>query len=398
MKYRSITTLSVAHLITDINQGAVPALLPFLIAAQGLTYTAAATIVFATNISSSLVQPLFGHFSDRISKAWLMPSGILLAGVGLAFTGVAPSYRFLLGAAAVSGIGVAAFHPEAARLVNELSGKQKAMGISLFAIGGQFGMAIGPMLTTLIVVFFGLTGTLLLAAPVTIMCVISAWQYQKLFHDHSQPSVTPDTFQTTTGDDAWFPFLRLTVAVLFRSFTFYGLNTFLALYWIHVLHQSKIAGGTALTLFLSFGVLGTLLGGRMGDRYGYRRVALIGFCFSSVLLPVFVLAQNVRAATLLLIPLGIAHCTAFSPMVVLGQKYLPNRIGLASGVTLGLSVSVGGVAAPVLGRVADGYGIHAALMVLAFFPLVAGLFMLTLPRRHPLTDPVLGGTGGGVLE
>ena len=102
MKYRSITTLSVAHLITDINQGAVPALLPFLIAAQGLTYTAAATIVFATNISSSLVQPLFGHFSDRISKAWLMPSGILLAGVGLAFTGVAPSYRFLLGAAAVS--------------------------------------------------------------------------------------------------------------------------------------------------------------------------------------------------------------------------------------------------------------------------------------------------------
>jgi heme/copper-type cytochrome/quinol oxidase subunit 1 len=59
---------------------------------------------------------------------------------------------------------------------------------------------------------------------------------------------------------------------------------------------------------------------------------------------------------------------------------------------------VGGVAAPVLGRVADGYGIHAALMVLAFFPLVAGLFMLTLPRRHPLTDPVLGGTGGGVLE
>jgi MFS transporter, FSR family, fosmidomycin resistance protein len=398
MKYRSITTLSIAHLITDINQGAVPALLPFLIAAHGLTYTAAAAIVFATNISSSLVQPLFGHFSDRISKAWLMPFGILLAGVGLALTGVAPTYRLLLGAAAISGIGIAAFHPEAARLVNELSGRHKALGISLFAIGGQLGLALGPMATTLILVFFGLTGTLLLALPVAVMCFIIAWQYQTFYYDHSQPGVTPDTSGTSTGKDAWSPFMRLTVAIFFRSFTFYGLNTFLPLYWIDVLHQSKIAGGMALTLFLFFGVLGTLLGGRMGDRYGYRRVALIAFCFSSVLLPVFVLARNVQAATLLLIPLGIAHCTAFSPMVVLGQKYLPNRIGLASGVTLGLSVSVGGIAAPVLGRVADGYGIHAALMVLAFFPLVAGCLTLTLPRRHPATDPVLSRAGRGVLE
>jgi MFS transporter, FSR family, fosmidomycin resistance protein len=398
MKYRSITTLSVAHLITDINQGAVPALLPFLIAAHGLTYTAAAAIVFATNISSSLVQPLFGHFSDRISKAWMMPLGILLAGVGLALTGVVSTYRFLLVVAAVSGIGIAAFHPEAARLVNELSGRQKAMGISVFAIGGQLGLALGPMLTTLIVVYFGLTGTLLLAVPVAVMCVIIAGQYQTFSLDPAQPGATTDVSQTTTGNDAWSPFMRLTVAIFFRSFTFYGLNTFLPLYWIHVLHQSKIAGGMALTLFLSFGVLGTLLGGRMGDRYGYRRVALIAFCFSSALLPVFVLAQNARLATLLLIPLGVAHCSAFSPMVVLGQKYLPNRIGLASGVTLGLSVSVGGVAAPVLGRIADGYGIHAALMVLAFFPLVAGCLTLTLPRRHPSADPVLRPTGRAIPE
>ncbi len=394
MKYRPVITLSVAHLIADINQGAVPALLPFLIAAHGLTYTAAAAIVFATNISSSLVQPLFGHFSDRISKAWLMPLGILLAGIGLAPTGVVSSYHLLLGAAAVSGIGIAAFHPEGARFVNDLSGGQKAMGISIFAIGGQLGLAVGPMLTTLLVVCFGLTGTLLLALPATVMCMVVALQYQTFSHGHSELSAAPDAHPKTTGDDAWSPFVRLTAAIFFRSFTFYGLNTFLPLYWIHVLQQSKIAGGMALTLFVSFGALGTFLGGRMGDRYGYRRVALVAFCFSSVLLPVLLLAGNVRLATLLLAPLGIAHCCAFSPMIVLGQKYLPNRIGLASGVTLGLSVSVGGVAAPILGRIADGYGIHTALMVLAFFPLVAGCLTLTLPRRHPSTGPVLRTTEG----
>jgi FSR family fosmidomycin resistance protein-like MFS transporter len=395
MKYRSITTLSVAHLITDINQGAVPALLPFLIASHGLTYTAAALIVFATNISSSLVQPLFGHFSDRTSKSWLMPLGILLAGSGLALTGVVPTYGLVLGAAAVSGIGIAAFHPDGARLVNELSGKQKAMGISIFAVGGQLGMAIGPILTTLILVFFGLTGTLLLAVPVACMSVIIARQYTTFSHERSQARLESGSPRTTTGNDAWLPFIRLTAAIFFRSFAFYGLNTFLPLYWIHVLQQSKIAGGAALTLFLSAGVIGTLLGGRMGDRYGYRDVALIAYCFSSVLLPVLILTQNVRVATLLLVPLGIAHFAGFSPMIVLGQKYLPNRIGLASGVTLGLSVSVGGIAAPVLGRVADTYGMHTAFMVMALFPLVAGCFTLTLPRRFPPpADPVLSQTVG----
>jgi len=111
MRYRSIITLSVGHMVTDINQGAVPALLPFLISAYGLTYAAAAAVVFATNMSSSLVQPLFGHLADRISKPWLMPMGLVLAGAGLALAGVVPNYRLVLCVVAVSGIGIAAFHP-----------------------------------------------------------------------------------------------------------------------------------------------------------------------------------------------------------------------------------------------------------------------------------------------
>ena len=163
MKSRSILTLSAAHAITDINQGAIPVLLPFLISAYGLTYAGAAAIVFATNISSSLVQPLFGHFADRYPNRWLMPAGILFAGLGLALAGAVPTYHLVLAVVAVSGIGIAAFHPEGARLVNDLSGARKATAMSLFAVGGQVGFAIGPLMTTFVVASFGLTGTLLLS-------------------------------------------------------------------------------------------------------------------------------------------------------------------------------------------------------------------------------------------
>jgi FSR family fosmidomycin resistance protein-like MFS transporter len=114
MNRRIVSLLSLGHLITDINQGAVPVLLPFLIAAHDLSFTAAAGIVFAVNVSSTIVQPLFGHAADRSSKPWLMPLGLVLAGSGLALTGIAPGYFLIILAAIVSGIGIAAYHPDRA--------------------------------------------------------------------------------------------------------------------------------------------------------------------------------------------------------------------------------------------------------------------------------------------
>jgi FSR family fosmidomycin resistance protein-like MFS transporter len=384
MKYRSILTLSAAHAVTDINQGAVPALLPFLIGTYGLSYAAAAAIVFATNISSSLVQPLFGHFADRRPKPWLMPAGVLFAGVGLALSGVVPSYRLVLCVVALSGIGIAAFHPEAARLVNDLSGAKKATAMSFFAVGGQVGFAVAPVFTTLLVASFGLGGTLFLAVLPVCTAFAIAGLHRSLFTvgqtGRAASGLSPGE---AGGVDAWKPFTLLTGAIFFRSFAFYGLNTFLPLYFIDVLHRSKMTGGAAITVFLGAGVCGTLLGGRLGDRYGYRPVALFAFCWASVLLPVFILMHQAWAAMLLLVPLGFAHFMSMSPLVVLGQKFLPTRVGLASGVTLGLSISMGGIAAPLVGRLADIYGMPAAFMAMTLFPVIAGCFVLATPGSHP---------------
>ena len=145
MELQTLALLFLGHLVTDINQGALPALLPFLISEYHLSYTAAGFIVFASNIASTVVQPVFGHLANRILTPWLMPAGIFLAGAGLAVTGIAPGYAWVLAAVMVSGIGVAAFHPQGARLVNQIAGEKKATAMSLFGVGELSASPSGPL-------------------------------------------------------------------------------------------------------------------------------------------------------------------------------------------------------------------------------------------------------------
>lgn len=378
MKDRYVWLLSAGHMFTDLNQGALPAILPFLILENNLNYTAAAGLVFAANFASSIVQPLFGHLADKISKPWLMPAGILMAGFGLAAIGFLSNYWLLFTAVTISGIGLAAFHPEAARMANRVSGAKKGTGISIFAVGGNAGFALGPIIATAALLTWGVKGTLILIIPAAIMAVILASQAKSLIEFQMQPLLQRDTRNDVNIKDEWVPFSKLTVVVFCRSVIFYGLNTFLPLYWINMFQQSKAVGGTALTILFIVGAIGTLFGGRLADRFGYIRVIQIGFAALIPLLLLFTEINDVVVATLLLIPIGLSLFAPYSPMVVLGQKYLPNRIGLASGVTLGLAVSVGGITTPMLGWFADNYGLSAAMHLIAYVPVLAAIMSFTL--------------------
>ena len=144
---RAMATLSLGHLFTDIAQGSVPALLPFLIAENHLSYAAASALVLAATISSSIIQPLFGYVSDRLSLMWLMPLGPALGGLGIALVGFAPNYALTFAAIVVAGIGVAAFHPEGSRFANYVSGSKRSSRMSLFSVGGNIGFALGPIIS-----------------------------------------------------------------------------------------------------------------------------------------------------------------------------------------------------------------------------------------------------------
>ena len=382
MRRRAIGLLSAAHLFDDLNQGVVPALIPFFIAERGFTIAAAAGLVFASNVASSVLQPLFGLLADRRSLPWLVPCGLLFAGLGVALAGLAPTYTLVLGAAAVTGIGVAAFHPEAARQVYLYSGARRATAMSFFAVGGNLGFAIGPALATPLQLRFGLRGTVLLVLPALAMALVL------LRAGSAAASIAPATAleDSGRGPDRWWAFLRLSAPVICRAIVFYGLNTFIPLYWIQSYGASKAGGAAALTLMLSAGVAGTLLGGWLADRFGRRIVVLVSMLVLVPLLWEFVVTPSRTLALVLLVPIGLALYAPFSVMTVMGQEYLPGRVGTASGLTIGLAVTLGGLAAPLLGRIADVHGVRAALSTLVAVPVAAAIATLTLPRDARLAS------------
>ena len=380
MKYRYIGLLSAGHMVTDINQGALPAMLPFFISAFDLSYAAVAGIIFAANMTSSIIQPVFGHAADRFSKPWLLPAGLMLAGGGIGLAGIVPGYGWILCMAIVSGIGIAAYHPEAARLVNFAAGNRKGTAMSLFGVGGTIGFAIGPLMVTAALLQWSLKGSLILLAPVTIMALIMASQYKQLESLEVERNVDHRLSPTHNLKDDWSAFARLTVVIIGRSIIFYGLNTFIPIYWIVALNQSKAAGAMALTVFSGSGIIGNLLGGSLADRIGQKKVVLLGLFGLMLFLPLFVMVKNVQVATLLLIPIGLTLFGTYSPAIVLGQTYLPNRVGLSSGITLGVAVAIGGGAAPIIGRIADLYGIGFSLASIAFLPIIFFVITLSLPH------------------
>jgi MFS transporter, FSR family, fosmidomycin resistance protein len=374
---RAMAVLSAGHMFTDVGQGAVPALLPFLITADHLSYAAASALVLAATISSSVIQPLFGHLSDRLSLPWLMVLGPGLGGLGIALVGIAPSYALIFAAVLLSGLGVAAFHPEGSRFANYVSGEKRASGMSLFSVGGNVGFALGPALLTPTVLVFGLHGTLLVLVPTWIMAAVLVHELPRLARFRGD--VVAGRVRRSRERDAWGPFVVLAAVIAVRSFIYFGLVTFTALYWEQDLHTGKAFGSAALVALLLGGAGGTLIGGPLADRFG-RRSVLIGSMIAIPPMVVGLLLSGPALGIVFAALAGAATIATFSVTIVMGQEFLPGRLGVSAGVTIGLSIGLGGVGAPLLGVLADAHGLHAVFELIAVLP-VAGLALtLALPR------------------
>ncbi len=376
---RAMATLSAGHLFTDVGQGSIPALLPFLIVRDHLDYAGASALILAATISSSVIQPLFGHISDRRSLPWLIPIGPVLGGIGVGLVGIMPNYALTFAAVVLGGVGVAAFHPEGSRFANYVSGSRRSSGMSLFSVGGNLGFALGPALVTPLVLALGLPGTLLLIVPTSLMGLVLARELPRLQTFRPDPAGMRAAREGSADD--WRAFALLGAVISLRSFVYFGFVTFIPLYYIHVLHAGRATGGAALTVMLVGGAAGTLIGGRLADRFG-RRAVLIG---SMVVLPPLIVGFLLSGSALAMVLAGLigaATIATFAVTIVMGQEYLPGRIGVASGVTIGLSIGLGGIGAPLLGVLADSHGLRAVFELLVIFPVLAIGLSLALPTRR----------------
>lgn len=374
MNRRGVALVSTSHVVDDFYQGAVPALLPFLVAERHYTYAAIAGLTLAATVLSSVTQPLFGLWTDRRPRQWMIPAGLSTAAVGVALAGLSPTYLLTWLVIALSGLGIAAFHPEAARAARQAAGDSNR-GMSIFAVGGNIGFALGSLVTTPVLLAFGVRGTALLIGPAAVMAVVLITRLHNVLQGRPGQRRVP---RMPAGEDDWPAFLRLTSVVVVRSVVFYGLTSFLAVYFIHNLGASEQLGGTALTIFLVAGGVGTLLGGWLADRRGRLASIRVGLALSAPAMLGMLLVSDRLVALCLVALTGLALFMPFSVFVMLGQDYLPNRIGTASGVTVGLGVSIGGLFSPVLGLLADSAGLRTALGLLVILPLVALLLSFTM--------------------
>jgi FSR family fosmidomycin resistance protein-like MFS transporter len=387
-----MAVLSAGHMFTDIAQGSIPALLPFLKSQDHVSLAALSALVLAGTIASSVIQPLFGHVSDRISLPWLMPLGPALGGIGIALAGLAPNYGLTFAAIVVSGLGVAAFHPEGSRFANYVSGARRARGMSLFSVGGNVGFALGPVLVTPLLLTFGLHGTVFVIIPTGLMTVVLLHELPRLKGFRSD--LVGGRVQKAEHADAWAPFARLAGVIALRSFVYFGMVTFIPLYYVGALHASKALGNTALTAMLLGGAAGTLTGGPLADRFGRRTVLMGSMLVTPLLVVAFLLSGPVLGIVFAALT-GAVTIATFAVTIVMGQEYLPGRIGVASGVTIGLSIGLGGIGAPLLGLIGDAHGLRAVFETVAVLPIGALALTLTLPRRTPreaLSAPAQAGS------
>ena len=372
---RGMSALSGGHLATDFASGSVPALLPFFATKFDLSYTLTALLMLAALASSSLTQPLFGLWSDRRGALWLLPTGLVLAGSGLGLAAISPSYPLLLGMIFVSGIGIAAYHPEGAKFAVFASGRRRASGMSLFNIGGNTGYALGPIIVTPLVLWLGLgRGGVVASIPVLVGAI--ALFVVLPYLARLQPSRVGGRVVVEGRDDVRAMAILGGVIGL-RSVAWFGLLTFVPL-WSISLGKTEAQGNRLLSLMLLSGAVGTLLLGPAGDRFGLRRTLVVAQVALAPLILVFVLVGGLVGAVALML-VGFCVVGTFGLTMVLSQMYLPRHVGLASGLSIGLAMGLGGVAAVALGGIADAIDLKTALVICAFAPVLGVILCLFLP-------------------
>jgi MFS transporter, FSR family, fosmidomycin resistance protein len=379
-----LVLLAATHTIDDLYQGAVPALLPFLAIERHYTYAGLTGLTLAATFLSSAVQPAFGVITDRRRLGWLIAAGLLVAGIGVGLSGLGDSYVITWLAIALSGVGVAAYHPEATRTARGVAGNS-TQAMSWFSVGGNIGIALGPLVVTPVLLITGLRGTPLLAVPAVAMAALLAirrpWRRAHAAGQAVRAARTADEKAERPRPDDWRSFARLTAVVTTRSIAYFGVASLLALFVIHRFHEPTAVGSAALTVFVAAGAVGSLTGGWLADRWRRLATMRLGYACAIPALVLLAAAPDVAVAFCAAIVSGLALFLPFAVQVTLGQDYLPNRIGTASGVTLGLAISIGGLAAPLFGFLADSYGLAVSLAVLAGLPVLSVVFASRL--REP---------------
>ncbi len=378
ISYGSIATISLAHTINDMYANFLPQFLPFLIVATKLGYAKAAFLISVFTMTSSIVQPLLGYYIDKRGKGWLLYAGTLWMALFVGLIGLTTNYQLLVVLSALAGIGTAVFHPQASSLMAEISGERKGFMMSAFIATGNIGFALSPLLFMPMLQRFGLSSTVYLIIP-GILVALMLFKFVKLPPKPDRKDtvqVHPLRALYRAGGEIG----KIIIVILLRSASYTGLITLLPNYFKGE-HLSIVTSGHLVFLMLFSGAMGGLSGGWLSDKFGRKPVIVFSLLASTVVYFGFFNTTGMISNILLALA-GALMMASFPVTVVAAQEIIPESRALASGITMGFSIGLGGLAVTLFGWLADHHGLALAVQLLFILPAIAGLLALTLKGKQ----------------
>jgi MFS transporter, FSR family, fosmidomycin resistance protein len=380
--FNILAAISVCHLLNDMLSSVLPSIYPLLKNSFHLDFAQVGLITLTYQSTASLLQPLVGLHTDRKPSPYSLPIGMGFTLIGLLILSIAGSFAALLIAAAIVGTGSSVFHPESSRVARMASGGQHGLAQSLFQVGGNAGLALGPLLAAFIVLPRGQSSiawfSVAALAAIVLLAKVSGWA-----KDH--PSNRKKSSATNSGPHAVLSARRVALsiailmALLFSKFVYLAsLSSYYTFYLMNKFQVSVRSAQLHLFVFLGAVALGTMVGGPIGDRIGRKRViwcSILGVLPFTLLLPY----ANLLWTGILSVVIGLILASAFAAIVVYAQELVPGRVGMISGLCFGFAFGMAGLGAAVLGELADITSINFVYFVCSFLPAV-GLLTAFLPN------------------
>jgi len=377
-----LAALSVCHLLNDLMQSLIAAVYPVLKETHGLSFAQIGQITLAFQLTASLLQPVVGIVTDRRPRPFSLAAGMASTLVGLVLLSTAESFPSILISAAFVGVGSSIFHPEASRVARRASGGRHGLAQSVFQVGGNAGSALGPLLAALVVVPRG-QGSIAWFSGAALLAMVLLLGVGRWYRGTLGRAVSRGAARTTGGRSLTRMRIGVSIAVLLcvgfaKHFYLASLTSYYTFYLIDQFQVSVQTSQLLLFLFLAAVAVGTVAGGPVGDRIGFRSViwvSILGALPFTLALPF----ANLFWTAVLTVPIGLILASAFSAIIVYAQELVPSRVGMIAGLFFGFAFGMGGLGAAALGWLADHVGIAAVYQMCSVLPLI-GLLTIFLPN------------------
>jgi FSR family fosmidomycin resistance protein-like MFS transporter len=361
--------LFLGHVWVDASQAILPVALVKLKELFSLSYFQVGFIMAVLNLTSSVIQPVFGYMSDRFSTGWFVPVGILWTAFAMGLLGWSANYPVAVLLVGLAGLGTAAFHPRAMMAVYFVSGSRLGFGAALFSTGGNLGFALGPVVGSFLVLGFGLHATLGLLAPGVLLClIIFLYGGDFLRPEPTVKEKSSKDFKRELQNIRWVSLIAVCLIVALRSWVYISFLTYLPMFF-QVQGIELKTGSLMLTVFLAGGAAAGLYGGHLSDKVGRRRVIAASLLIYPILASLMILSKG-GWIWLLAGASGAALLASFAVTIVVAQELMPHYVGLASGLILGLGFGAGGLGTAFSGFLADKLGLYQVFWILALAPIL----------------------------